>query len=47
MWYFFHFLLTSSKKSDDADQTPYYVAFDLGLYCLPLSHKKDPWRIRW
>ena len=43
----FHFVLKSSTKIDDADQTPYSVAFDLGLHCLPLSNKKDPRLIRW
>ena len=27
-------------KSEDPDQTPHSVASDLGLYCLPTSHKK-------
>ena len=25
----------------DTDQMPRYVAFDLGLHCLSMSHKKD------
>ena len=25
----------------DPDQTPHSVASDLGLHCLPMSHKKD------
>ena len=27
--------------SVDPDQTPHSVASDLGLHCLPMSHKKD------
>ena len=30
----------------DPEQTPLYVASDLGLYSLPLSHKKDD-RLIW
>ena len=46
MWYF-SFFIEIFNKSDDADQTPHSLAFDLGLHCLPLSHKKDPRLIRW
>ena len=28
-------------NSGDPDQTPHSVASDLGLHCLPMSHKKD------
>ena len=28
-------------NSGDPDQTPLSVASDLGLYCLPMSYKKD------
>ena len=28
-------------NSGDPDQTPLFAASDLGLYCLPMSHKKD------
>ena len=28
-------------NSGEPDQTPHSVASDLGLHCLPLSHKKD------
>ena len=28
-------------NSRDPDLTPHSVASDLGLHCLPLSHKKD------
>ena len=28
-------------NSGDPDQTPHSVASDLGLYYLPMSHKKD------
>ena len=27
-------------NSGDPDQTPHSVASDLGLHCLPMSHKK-------
>ena len=29
------------ENSGDPDQTPHSVASDLGLHCLPMSHKKD------
>ena len=42
---FFDFIQTiiefSVANSGDPDQTPRSVASDLGLHCLPLSHKKD------
>ena len=28
-------------SSGDPDQTPHFVASDLGLHYLPISHKKD------
>ena len=28
-------------NSGEPNQTPHSVASDLGLHCLPLSHKKD------
>ena len=28
-------------NSGDPDQTPHFVASDLGLHYLPMSHKKD------
>ena len=28
-------------NSGDPNQTPHSVASDLGLHCLPMSHKKD------
>ena len=31
---------TASKK-ERPDQMPHYAASDLGLRCLPMSHKKD------
>ena len=34
------------ENSADPDQTPLYVASDLGLYCLPMSHIKDA-RLIW
>ena len=48
-WYF-SFLFKFSKKtiqanSGDPDQTPHFVASDLGLHYLPMSHKKDAMHI--
>ena len=44
-WYFsfafkfkYNILLANSE---DSGQTPRYAASDLGLHCLPMSHKKD------
>ena len=34
------------QKSEDPDQTPRSAASDLGLHCLPMSHKKDA-RLIW
>ena len=31
----------SVSNSGDPDQMPRPVASDLGLYCLPMSHKKE------
>ena len=31
----------SVSKRGDTDQTPLSAPSDLGLHCLPLSHKKD------
>ena len=33
-------------NSGDTDQTPHFMAADLGLHCLPMSHKKDA-RLIW
>ena len=33
-------------KSEDLDQTPHHVVSDLGLYSLPMSHKKDAMLIK-
>ena len=33
-------------NSGDPDQKVHSVASDLGLHCLPMSHKKDPRHIR-
>ena len=33
-------------NSGDTDQTPRFAASDLGLWCFPLSHKKDA-RLIW
>ena len=43
---FFHFYSNSSRTLCDSDQTPRSVASDLGLCCLPMSHKKDA-RLIW
>ena len=32
-------------NSGDPEQPPHYLVFDLGLRCLPMSHKKDAWLI--
>ena len=46
----FHFIRIliehSVSNSGDRDQMPQNAASDLGLYCLPLSHKKDA-RLIW
>ena len=46
----FHFYLNSYRafydETGDPDQTPRSVASDLGLRCLPMSHKKDA-RLTW
>ena len=34
-------------NSGDTDQTPRSAASDLGLHCLPMSHKKDANRLKW
>ena len=34
------FILLNSN-SDDSNQMPHSVVSDLGLHCLPMSHKKD------
>ena len=31
----------SIANGEDPDQTPRFVAYDLDLQCLPMSHKKD------
>ena len=33
-------------NSGEPDQTPHFVASDLVLHCLPMSHKKDA-RLLW
>ena len=33
------------KQTVETDQTPRSTASDLGLHCLPMSHKKDAKRI--
>ena len=42
---FIQFLILLAN-SGNPDQTPRYVASDLDLHCLPLSHKKDA-RLIW
>ena len=38
---FFIFYSIMQANSGDPDQTLHCVASDLGLHCLPMSHKKD------
>ena len=38
---YFSFFSNLYANSEDPDQTPHYAVSDLGLHCLPLSHKKD------
>ena len=49
-WYFsflFEFLLNNLlANSGDPDQTPRFVASDLGLHCFTVFHKKDA-RLIW
>ena len=33
-------------KSEHSDRVPHSAASDLGLHCLPMSHKKDA-RLKW
>ena len=40
-WYF-SFLFKFKSTSGNPDQPPHFAVSDLGLYCLPVSHKKDP-----
>ena len=44
-WYFSFYSSFNRKimqaNSGDPDQTPHFVALDLGLHYLPMSHKKD------
>ena len=35
------FVIFIQVLKEHSDQTPHLVASDLGLYCLPMSHKKD------
>ena len=43
----FHFYLIFNRANcEDPDQTPHSAASDLGLPCLPMSHKKDARLIR-
>ena len=44
--FYSNFNRTLSKQTGDTDQTPRSVLFDLGLYCLPMPHKKDA-RLIW
>ena len=39
LFYRFNFILDENPVSDsvDSDQTPHYVASDLGLHCLPMT----------
>ena len=38
---YFAFVSKFQLNSGDPDQTPLSAASDLGLHCLPMSHKKD------
>ena len=47
-WYFIFIQILIEKyasKQYDPDQTPHFVASDLGLHYLPMSHKKDARRM--
>ena len=35
------FIKDQSTNSGEPDQTPCFTATDLGIHCLPVSHKKD------
>ena len=37
---YFSFNSNFNINSEDVDKTPRFVASDLGLHCLPMSHKK-------
>ena len=39
----FLFIQIFKEHGDDPCQTPHSAASDLGLHCLPMSHKKDAW----
>ena len=42
IFYFYsNFNRTFCQQSVDPDQTPHSAVSDLGLHCLPMSHKKD------
>ena len=50
-FFFFHFYSTFKRNfckqnSGEPDQMPRFVASDLVLHCLPMSHKKDS-RLIW
>ena len=36
----------TKTNSGDPDQMPHYAVSDLGVHCLPISHKKD-FRLKW
>ena len=38
---FIQILIDHEANSGDPDQMPCYVAYDLGLHCLPMSNKND------
>ena len=42
----FHFYSTFDRIFGKPDQILLFAASDLGLYCLPMSHKKDA-RLTW
>ena len=35
------FIKDHSTNSREPDQTPRFTSTDLGIHCLPVSHKKD------
>ena len=43
---FISYEVHSVSNSADPDQMPHFEASDLGLHCLPMSHKKDA-RLIW
>ena len=40
LFFFKFYLITLQANSEDPDQTPHDAVSDLGLHCLPMSHKR-------